>query len=275
MLSLDGNNCDTYSINIHFIHWFYLLDECIYNEDSVTRVLYTVQHGHQVESKTWSNTDLTTLSLDQSQYHPTRLTSLVLCLILHTLIIAVHDEMQRVERKVHVIFSRLLIYLLLYFFPLLLEALLKIAGVYPAFMRPRTILCWYYFNEQSLIRDVLVAFGSYNDLVRQVSAARNQSLVLWDFEWVLFIIRGGLILIFIFFSPYISSGDSTGSTTAQSEAAYDSVIASRPNTILALNHEPFRKFLWLKCSEDFLTHWCVLSYTETTAWVPSYYLLKG
>ena len=99
----------------------------------------------------------------------------------------------------------------------------------------------------------MVAYGSYDDLVRQVSATRNQSLVMWDFEWVPFFLLGGLILIFfIFFLSYIkSSGDSTGSTTAQSEADYDAIIASRPSTILALNHETIRKFLWFNALKIF------------------------
>ena len=46
---------------------------------------------------------------------------------------------------------------------------------------------------------------------------------------------------FDFYISYISSGDSTGSTPAQSEAAYDAVIAQHPNTLLALNHETYRK----------------------------------
>jgi len=122
---------------------------CIYDVDSAARVLYAVQHGHQVESHTWSHPDLTTLSFDQ-----------------------IHDQMWRVE-----------------------QALQKIAGVYPAMMRP--------------------PYGAYNDLVRQVAAERKQTLITWDFD----------------------SGDSTGSTVAQSEAAYDALIARHPSTILALNHE--------------------------------------
>jgi len=42
------------------------------------------------------------------------------------------------------------------------EALLKITGAYPAFMRP--------------------PFGSYNDLVVGASFNRNQSVALWDFD---------------------------------------------------------------------------------------------
>jgi len=123
--------------------------KCIYDEDSAARALYTVQHGHQVESHTWNHPDLTTLSFDQ-----------------------IHNEMWLIE-----------------------QALQKITGVYPAFMRP--------------------PYGSYNELVQQVAAERNQTLVMWDFD----------------------SGDSTGSTPAQSEAAYDTIIGQHPSTILPINHE--------------------------------------
>jgi len=79
------------------------------------------------------------------------------------------------------------------------EALERIIGVKPAFMRP--------------------PYGNYNDVVRQVAAARGQSLVTWDFD----------------------SGDSTGSTAAQSNAAYDKLADSHPSTILALNHEVYEQ----------------------------------
>ncbi|KAJ6561695.1 carbohydrate esterase family 4 protein [Mycena capillaripes] len=86
----------------------------------------------------------------------------------------IHDEMWRVE-----------------------QALQRIIGVTPAFMRP--------------------PYGNYNDLVRQVAYVRNQSLAIWDFD----------------------SGDSTGSTVAQSKGRYDAVVPSHPNTLLALNHETY------------------------------------
>lgn len=75
------------------------------------------------------------------------------------------------------------------------QALWKIVGRYPAFMRP--------------------PYGSYNNLVLQASYIRGQVVAIWDFD----------------------SGDSTGSTPAQSEAAYNALIARHPSTILALNHE--------------------------------------
>ncbi|KAF7374280.1 Carbohydrate esterase family 4 protein [Mycena sanguinolenta] len=87
----------------------------------------------------------------------------------------IHDEMWRVE-----------------------QALQRIIGVTPAFMRP--------------------PYGNYNDLVRQVSYARNQSLVIWDFD----------------------DGDSTGSSVAQSEADYDKALAKHPNSMLSLNHETYK-----------------------------------
>ncbi|KAG8951024.1 Carbohydrate esterase 4 protein [Tulasnella sp. 424] len=43
-----------------------------------------------------------------------------------------------------------------------LEALMKITGAYPAFMRP--------------------PYGNYNDLVRQASYIRGQALAIWDFD---------------------------------------------------------------------------------------------
>jgi len=88
-------------------------------------------------------------------------------------------------------------FLSLYLSITVLEALQKIAGVYPAFMRP--------------------PYGSYNTQVLDVARIRNQSVVMWDFD----------------------SGDSTGSTPAQSEAGYDATIAMKPSTILTLNHETY------------------------------------
>ncbi|KAL0564765.1 hypothetical protein V5O48_017276, partial [Marasmius crinis-equi] len=75
------------------------------------------------------------------------------------------------------------------------EAIVKITGKWPAFMRP--------------------PYGNYNDEVREVAAARGQSLVNWDFD----------------------SGDSVGFTAPQSEDAYAKLIEKKPSTIIALNHE--------------------------------------
>ncbi|KAK0469444.1 carbohydrate esterase family 4 protein [Desarmillaria tabescens] len=58
-------------------------------------------------------------------------------------------------------------------------------------------------------------FGSYNNDVVEVAAAHNQSVIIWDFD----------------------SGDSAGEAATQSNSQYDGFVASRPNTILTLNHE--------------------------------------
>lgn len=83
------------------------------------------------------------------------------------------------------------------------QALERLLGVTPAFLRP--------------------PYGNYNDLVRQVAYERGQKLVLWDFD----------------------SGDSTGSTAAQSNAAYDALVKKRPSTVLALNHEVYSEYNFL------------------------------
>ena len=64
---------------------------------------------------------------------------------------------------------------------------------------------------------VRAPYGSYNNAVLQVAFAHGQTLVDWDFD----------------------SGDSTGSTAAQSNAAYDKLVQAHPSTILALNHEVY------------------------------------
>ncbi|KAJ6512562.1 carbohydrate esterase family 4 protein [Mycena sanguinolenta] len=89
----------------------------------------------------------------------------------------IHDQMWRVE-----------------------QALERIIGVSPAFMRP--------------------PYGNYNDLVRQASYIRNQSLVIWDFE----------------------DGDSTGSSFAKSEADYNKTLAKHPASLLTLNHETYSAY---------------------------------
>ncbi|KAK7695570.1 hypothetical protein QCA50_000206 [Cerrena zonata] len=88
----------------------------------------------------------------------------------------IHDEMWRVE-----------------------QALQRIAGVVPAFMRP--------------------PYGNFNDLVRDASGLRGQTVVIWDFD----------------------SGDSVGATPAQSKASYDQLVSRRPSNVLALNHEVYER----------------------------------
>jgi len=90
--------------------------DCIYDEESVSRVKYAHDKGHQIASHTWSHAHLPTLSKD----------------------------------KLTVEFSQVD------------EALQKIIGALPAFVRP--------------------PFGEYNDLVVEVAGERNQTVVIWDFD---------------------------------------------------------------------------------------------
>jgi hypothetical protein len=61
------------------------------------------------------------------------------------------------------------------------EAIEKITGSLPAFTRPRALLtCVSPKNDLSFAR--LIAYGSYDDLVREVADSRGQVLVNWDFE---------------------------------------------------------------------------------------------
>ncbi|KAH9014780.1 carbohydrate esterase family 4 protein [Lactarius hengduanensis] len=86
----------------------------------------------------------------------------------------IHDEMWRVE-----------------------QALQRILGVTPAFMRP------------------LLAATTISSAKCRSSC--GQKMVTWDFD----------------------SGDSTGSTAAQSNAAYDALVAKHPSNVLTINHEVY------------------------------------
>ncbi|KAF5345711.1 hypothetical protein D9758_013069 [Tetrapyrgos nigripes] len=83
-----------------------------------------------------------------------------------------HDEMWRVE-----------------------QALQRIVGVNPAFMRP--------------------PYGEYNDQVLQISGARGQKVVIWDFD----------------------NGDTAGLSAAQSKGRYKDLVSKHPKNVLTLNHE--------------------------------------
>ncbi|TFK18983.1 glycoside hydrolase/deacetylase [Coprinopsis marcescibilis] len=79
----------------------------------------------------------------------------------------------------------------------ILEAIQRITGALPAFMRP--------------------PYGNHNDLVREVSASRGQSIVLWDFD----------------------SGDSVGISVSGQKARYTQLSQRRPSNVLTLNHEVY------------------------------------
>jgi hypothetical protein len=67
----------------------------------------------------------------------------------------------------------------------LLEALLRITGAYPAFMRPRAFT----FKIRYFILIPSLAYGSYNDRVRRAASVRGQSVVIWDFEYARMFLR--------------------------------------------------------------------------------------
>lgn len=92
-------------------------------------------------------------------------------------------------------------------------ALTRILGVKPAWMRP--------------------PYGNYNDLVRQASLIRNQSLVIWDFD----------------------DGDSVGATVAQSEQDYTDLANRHPNNVLALNHETYKTTAYVLPEPDLNTEY--------------------
>jgi len=76
-------------------------------------------------------------------------------------------------------------------------AIQRILGVVPAMMRP--------------------PYGNYNDLVQQVVASRNQSVILWDLD----------------------TGDSLGATVEASEETYADAISAGFTNLLPLNHETY------------------------------------
>ena len=59
-------------------------------------------------------------------------------------------------------------------------ALKRILGIKAAFMRPRTYIS---VPDHMVIYHIL-AYGHYNDQVLKVAAANQQSVVMWDFEYV-------------------------------------------------------------------------------------------
>ncbi|EJD50159.1 carbohydrate esterase family 4 protein [Auricularia subglabra TFB-10046 SS5] len=77
---------------------------------------------------------------------------------------------------------------------LVAEALVKVAGVMPALMRP--------------------PYGEVNDRALAAVHARNQSVIMWDFD----------------------SQDSIGATVAKSDSLYSEMAKKRPDSILTLNH---------------------------------------
>jgi hypothetical protein len=102
----------------------------------------------------------------------------------------VHNEMWLVERKIPLIFR---CFRVNFFLP---EALWKIVGRYPAFMRPRTL------NSSFLLEtsNIRKAYGNYNNLVLQASYIRGQVVAVWDFEYVLIV---SFYLLWCHFPPLL------------------------------------------------------------------------
>jgi peptidoglycan/xylan/chitin deacetylase (PgdA/CDA1 family) len=108
---------------------------CIYNEQNQKNIRYLVNHGHQVASHTWEHSHLPTLSWDQCMY----IISSIRFISNFVFSPLVHDTMYKTE-----------------------QAILRIAGVKPAFMRP--------------------PYGEINDQVVEVAKIRGQKVVIWDFD---------------------------------------------------------------------------------------------
>jgi hypothetical protein len=82
------------------------------------------------------------------------------------------------------------------------------------------------------------AYGEYNDEVREVAGQRGQTVVNWDFEYILFLTQR---VRFLTNDSFSSSGDSVGASVAESNRRYDEVVSQHPSTLLALNHEVYGK----------------------------------
>jgi peptidoglycan/xylan/chitin deacetylase (PgdA/CDA1 family) len=153
--------------------------------------------GHQLASHTWEHRNLALLGVDELHYQMLKTEG---CTVLSP--VTVTDCRS-------------------------IEALEKIVGVSPAFMRP--------------------PYGLHNELVREVAGSRNQSgpcftqtcqSSLTRFQWL----SGTLSSSFLSVSYYVliassSSGDSAGASPAQFQANYRNIADQRPNNILTLNHE--------------------------------------
>ncbi|KAF9445669.1 carbohydrate esterase family 4 protein [Macrolepiota fuliginosa MF-IS2] len=85
------------------------------------------------------------------------------------------------------------------------EALIKITGAAPAFMRPH-------------LTPDRIAYGEYNDNVLSVAASLKETVVTWDFD----------------------SEDSLGAAPDVQESRYGQLIGQKPGTILSLEHEPLQ-----------------------------------
>lgn len=145
----------------------------------------------------------------------------------------VHDEMWRVERE-SVLFKSGFWNLHLAFF--LAEALMKITGAYPAFMRPRK---W----SIASVSVLLFTSGDFYSLRKlqwfspwcfRNSRAISSHLGL-GVRGTFPSFRSSMLIRHNLF--FLSSQDSLGASVQTSKNLYNNVANQHPNSILALNHE--------------------------------------
>ena len=99
---------------------------------------------------------------------------------------------------------------------------------------------------------VSLAYGNYNDMILDASGIRGQSVILWDFEWVHYILR--VLPLNVNWSCLFSSQDSLGASPQTSKDLYNDIANRHPSTILALNHETSGSFTFIHLSvSDLLT----------------------
>ena len=92
----------------------------------------------------------------------------------------------------------------------------------------------------------------------EVAGQRGQTVVTWDFEYVLF-----FLVVFVVEGSVSSSGDSEQVGVQESDRRYDEVVKNHPSTLLALNHEVYSTY---PSSIFSLKNDTICSDTETTVY---------
>jgi len=90
--------------------------------------------------------------------------------------------------------------------------------------------------------DLNLAYGNYNNLVLDAAGIRGQSVILWDFEWVDYLLCCSYPPIVNCANNLFSSRDSLGASPQTSKNLYNNIANQHPSTILALNHETIGSF---------------------------------
>lgn len=116
-----------------------------------------------------------------------------------------------------------------------LVAIERITGASVAFIRPRKSTL-FLFSRVYYWCSSIVAYGNYNDNVRQVAENLGETVVIWDLEYVLAKrVKCGATN----WPGYSlqSSGDSTGASVEQQKAQYSDAAARHPKNVLSLQHD--------------------------------------